>query len=256
MLNNSKTYIQSILKRSYGLGLFILSLHTMYLYGDSSHKTKNFIEEQNLFLPDARFQELKGRVIKHLANSWCSAQKAEMMMDVVFAIRPQVCVEIGVFNGSSVLPVAATLRHLNAGCIYAIDAWSNNEAIKHMPATDPNFGWWSQVNMDNAKNKFTSLIKEWNLQSCCCVIHETSEFAVQRIPEIDFLHLDGNFCEEDALMDVEIFLPRVKSGGYILLSNLFQVVDNQHTKMSSMWKLFDECEIIYEIDNSALFRKN
>lgn len=256
MRNNSKRYIESSLKILCGLGLFILPLHAVDPYGDSLHKTKIFLEEQKFFLPDAGFQELKGRVIKYLANSWCSAKKAEMIMDLVFAIRPQVCVEIGVFNGSSILPVAATLRHINAGCIYAIDAWSNAEAVKHMPASDPNFVWWSHVNMDNAKNKFTSLIKEWNLQSCCSVVHATSELAAQRIPEIDFLHLDGNFCEEEALRDVELFLPRVKAGGYILLSNLFQVVDNEYTKMSSMWRLFDECEIIYEIDNAALFRKN
>lgn len=256
MLNNSKRDIQSILKKIYGLGLFILSLHTVDLCGNSLYRTKIFIEEQKCYLPDGGFQELKGRVIKYLANSWCSAKKAEMIMDLVFAIRPQVCVEIGVFNGSSVLPIAATLRHLNAGRIYAIDSWSNTEAVKNIPATDPNFGWWSHVDMDKAKNKFTSLIKEWNLESFCSVIHATSELAVQRIPEIDFLHLDGNFCEENALKDVELFLPKVQSGGYILLSNLFQMVDNQYTKMSSMWRLFDECEIIYEIDNSALFRKN
>lgn len=255
MRNNSKRYIESSLKILCGLGLFILSLHAVDLYGDSLHNNKIFIEEQKFFLPDTGFQELKGRVIKYL-NGWCSAKKAEMIMDLVFAIRPQVCVEIGVFNGSSLLPVAATLRHLNEGCIYAIDAWSNAEAVKHMPTSDPSFAWWSHVNMDNVKNKFTSLISEWNLQSCCCVIHATSELAAQRIREIDFLHLDGNFCEEDALRDVELFLPHVKSGGYILLSNLFQVVDNEYTKMSSMWRLFDECEIIYEIDNSALFRKN
>lgn len=256
MLNKSKRYIEFILKRIYGLSLLILSLHAMHLFGDSLHETKVFIEEQKFVLPDARFQKLKSRVIKYLANSWCSTKKAEMIMDLIFAIRPEVCVEIGVFNGSSVLPVAATLRHLKEGCIYAIDSWSNEEAVRHMPTNDPNFGWWSQVNMDNAKNKFTTLIKQWNLQSFCSVIHATSEVAVQRIPEIDFLHLDGNFCEEAASKDVELFLPRVKSGGYILLSNLFQVVDNQYTKMSSMWKLFDECEIVYEVDNAALFRKN
>lgn len=256
MRNNSKRYMESSLKILCGLGLFILPLHVVDLYGDSLHKTEIFIEEQKFFLPDAAFQELKGRVIKYLGNSWCSAKKAEMIMDLVFAIRPQVCVEIGAFNGSSVLPVAATLRYLNTGFIYAIDGWSNPDGVKHIPASNPNFVWWSHVNMDNAKNKFTSLINEWNLQSCCSVIHATSELAAERVPEIDFLHLDGNFCEEDALRDVEVFLPRVKPGGYILLSNLFQVVDNKYTKMSSMWRLFDECEIIYEIDNSALFRKN
>lgn len=256
MLNNFQKYTPYILKIIYGLGLFLLFVQTINLYSDANEYS--FVMESNRStLPDVQFQSLKNRVIKYLENSWCSAKKAELIMDLIFAIRPEVCVEIGVFSGSSVLPVAATLNYLRTGCIYAIDAWSNLDAIKHMSNNDPNYNWWAHVNMKEIKNRFTTLINQWNLNSCCSVIHATSEMAINQIPEIDFLHLDGNFCEEGALIDVELFLPKVKPGGYVLFSNLFQVIDNKLTKMSSMWRLFDECEIICEIDNNtALFRKN
>lgn len=256
MLNSLQRCMQFILKTIYGLSLFILLLHTIDLYSDSNPYSFA-IESNKSTPPDVQFQALKNRVIKYLENSWCSAKKAELLMDLIFAIHPEVCVEVGVFSGSSVLPVAATLNYLKTGCIYAIDAWSNLAAVQHMSINDPNYSWWAQVNMNDAKNKFTTLIDQWKLNSCCSVIHAASEIAISQIPEIDFLHLDGNFCEEGALMDVELFLPRVKPGGYVLLSNLFQVIDNKLTKMSSMWRLFDECEIICEIDNNtALFRKN
>lgn len=256
MLKNLESYMQFILKKIYGLGLFILLLHTIDLYSNSNQCSFS-MESNKSTLPDVEFQKLKTRVIKYLDNSWCSSKKAELLMDLIFAIRPKICVEVGVFSGSSVLPVAATLNYLKTGCIYAIDAWSNLDAVKYMSTSDPNYTWWSQVNMKEAKNKFTVLINQWHLRSCCYVIHATSEMAISQIPEIDFLHLDGNFCEEGALIDVGLFLPRVKPGGYVLLSNLFQVIDNKLTRMSSMWRLFDECEIIYELDNNtALFRKN
>lgn len=180
------------------------------------------------------------------------------MMDLVFFTRPQVCVEIGAFTGSSVLPVAMTLKYLGHGNVYAIDAWTNNEAVKNISVNDPNYEWWSNVDMQNIKNQFYMLLNAWSLRSYCSVIHAPSEIAVDQIPEIDFLHLDGNFSEEGSLLDVQLFLPKVKSGGYILLSNVYAFVDGKRTKMSSMWRIFDECEIICEIDNNntALFRKN
>lgn len=256
MLHNFQKYTLFILKIVYGLSLLIVSVHTVNLH--SYVNEYNFaIESNRSTLRDLQFQSLKSRVIKYLENSWCSAKKAELMMDLIFAIRPEVCVEIGVFSGSSVLPVAATLNYLKTGCIYAIDAWSNSEAVKNMSIHDPSYNWWNHVNMKEIKNRFSILVNQWNLNSCCSVIHATSEAAAKEIPEIDFLHLDGNFCEEGALMDVELFLPKVKPGGYVLFSNLFQVIDNKLTKMSAMWRLFDECEIICEIDNNtALFRKN
>ena len=81
--------------------------------------------------------------------------------------------------------------------------------------------------------------------------------AVEQVPEIDFLHLDGNFSEEGILLDIELFLPKVRPGGYILLSNLYQKLDGKLTKMRAMWTLFDSCEIIWNADpHAALFKKS
>lgn len=256
MLHNFQKVMLFIRKIVYGLSLLIVSVHTVNLHSQLNEYDFT-IESTRSTLRDIQFQSLKYQVIRYLESSWCSAKKAELMMDLIFAIRPQVCVEIGVFTGSSLLPVAVTLNYLQTGRIYAIDAWSNSEAVKNMSIHDPSYNWWNHINMEEIKNRFSALIKQWNLNSCCSVIHAPSEDAAQYIPEIDFLHLDGNSCEEGALKDVELFLPKVKSGGYILFSNLFQIIDNKLTKMSALWRLFDECEIICEIDNNtALFRKN
>lgn len=215
------------------------------------------VDAVSLGVQDAGFQGVKGRVVEALKESWCSREKAELMMDLVFLTRPQVCVEVGVYTGSSVLPVAAALKYLGSGHIYAIDAWSNEVAVKNVGINDPNYWWWWTLNMEQVKYQFISLLDEWALHRYCRVIHAPSERTADQISEIDFLHLDGSMSEEGSLLDVQLFLPKVKSGGYILLSNLFMFVDGKHTKMSSMWRLFDQCEIVAEIDNNnvALFRK-
>ncbi len=206
---------------------------------------------------DVQFQILKNEIQSSLKGSWCTEKKIDLMMDLIYQNRPEVCVEIGVFTGSSLLPVAATLKYLDHGHVYAVDAWSNEQVLKHVSTRDVNYAWWSTVNMAEVKIACMSLLHKWSVQSYCTLIPTASELAVEQVPEIDFLHLDGNFSEAGALLDAQLYLPKVKSGGYILLSRLYQDIDRHFTKMPAVWMLFDSCEIICNVDpHAVLFRKH
>jgi hypothetical protein len=204
------------------------------------------------------FKDLKKKVIEYLAGSWCSAEKAELLMDVVLVTRPKVCVEVGAFTGSSVLPVAAALKYVGQGQILAIDAWSNKEAIKHLDEEDPNRAWWAQVDMNAVYNTFQQTIKTWSLSSYCVSIRAPSNKAVKQMGDIDFLHLDGDYSEKGSLEDTSLYLPKVKSGGYIVVSNYYLMVKNKQTKLASCNIFFDSCDFVGEVDNgnTILFRKN
>ena len=85
----------------------------------------------------------------------------------------------------------------------------------------------------------------------------TSHEAVYQIPEIDLLHLDGNFSKIGALLDSVLYLPKIVPGGYVLLSNALATAGGKATKMKALWPLFEQCDLICEIDqgNALLFRK-
>ena len=208
-------------------------------------------------LQEGAYNELKAHVLNELANSWCSQEKAVLIMDLMMLERPRVCVEIGVFNGASLLPAAATLKYLAQGDIYAIDPWSNQEATKNMDAADPNKFWWDQVDLESVYHSCHAMLSKWNLQFQCHVMPCTSEAAAKYLNRIDFLHMDGDYSTKGSLLDVQLYLPKVKKGGYILFSNLFLSVDNKQPKMKAFSQLLDSCEIICEVDhnNSALLRK-
>lgn len=208
-------------------------------------------------LNDPAFTHQKAKVICALKNSWCSEDKANLLMDFIYLAQPKVCVEIGAFTGSTVLPVAAILQHLNSGKVIAIDAWSNAEAIKYMENDDPNKPWWSSVDMKAVHATFQNMLLEWSLNDHCKVIWDTSERAVDKVANIDFIHMDGNYSEITSLRDIELYLPKVKQGGYILLSNARVFVSNKQPKLQAFSTLFDTCEMICEIDqyNTVLFRK-
>lgn len=205
------------------------------------------------------FHALKREVAQELKNSWCTSEKVNLLMDLVYLIQPSICVEIGAFTGSSVLPIAATLQFIKRGTIFAVDAWSNKAAIQGLPKDDPNTLWWSQVDMNTVYDQFKDMVHKHSFDKFCIEVRSPSENAISRVPSgIDFLHLDGNFSETGASNDAKWFLPKVKKGGYILLSNFHTAINGVQTKFDSFCLLFDECEYICSIenDNSILFRKN
>ena len=210
-------------------------------------------------LNNQKFQQLKNAVTTSLKNSWCSNEKVTLLMDLTALMKPNVCVEIGACTGSSILPVAATLKYLGKGRVYAVDAWSNETAVKNLGSDDPNRAWWAKVNMQDIFAMYKNMINTWGLQATCITVRSPSNRALTIIPqEIDFLHLDGDYSEIGSTEDVELYLPRVRSGGYILISNLYTMVNGKPPKLKSYCALFDSCEVIAEIENNnaVLFRKN
>jgi len=208
-------------------------------------------------LRDKKFKYLQNRVYGKLRKSWCTREKAQLIMESIVLIAPSIYVEIGAFSGSTILPAASALKFIKHGHLFVIDAWSNDEAIKGLKNNDINTDWWSKVDMTSVKKELGKMIRDNFLQSYCTVIEAPSQIAVSQFDAIDFLHLDGNFSEEGAFQDVQIYLPKVKSGGYILLSNAFYVIANEYTKLKSLWVLLDHCDVISEIEDcdTILFRK-
>ena len=54
-------------------------------------------------------------------EGWCSKSKANHFIDLILAVKPEVYVEIGVFGGSSIFPVASALKYLGKGVVIGID---------------------------------------------------------------------------------------------------------------------------------------
>ncbi len=215
-------------------------------------------ENQSEALAAQDYINFKKKVIEQSKKGWCSEAEANLIMDIVLLTKPATSVEIGTFKGSFFLPIAATLKYLKHGHSYAINSWSNEDAVQGVSPEDVNYRWWSTVNMHEAKKACISMVDEWALKPYCKIIHATPQKASYEISSIDFLHLLGGLSEEETLRNVQLYLPKVKPQGYILLSNVFLYIDEKLTKMKALWALLDECEIVCEIDHSnvILFRKN
>lgn len=158
-------------------------------------------------------------------QGWCSEEKALLIMDLVKEVRPLCCVEIGVFSGMSLLPIASSLKYNQEGALFAIDSWECEEARKGIDINDPYYSWWGAVNFEFFYDYTLELLEREELGGFCQVIKSSSLDALQTFGDktIDFIHFDGNNSENGAFFDVVAYFPKIKDGGYILLtgSNLF-----------------------------------
>lgn len=197
----------------------------------------------------------------HVANvlpsiqGWCSQEKAMEFIDLVLKVKPEYCVEIGVYGGCSVFPVASALKYLGKGTIIGIDSWEKADCMKYIdPIHNPeDFKWWSTIDLDGIYSLYTSLLRRFDLNGHVVTMKATSERALPYIPEIDILYIDGAWSEEDSVRDVENYLPRVKLGGYIWVNDAIW-----EQKQMALEILEEKCEFIKCIDsgNCILFQKN
>lgn len=210
------------------------------------------INASNIEWEEYKYQALQ---YQHEAEGWCNTEKAEKMMNLIYTTRPDICVEIGVFGGSSIYPTAQALKYIGQGVVYAIDPWETSACQVGYDPTDPNYVWWSQVNLQQIYEGFISLLTRHHLTSFCYPMKTTSENALAYFPNnsIDILHLDGNHSEAAALADVHHWLPKVKPGGYIWFDDC-----NWTSTTKAVSYLKNECslDLSYSIGNECfLFQK-
>ncbi|MCB1111787.1 MAG: class I SAM-dependent methyltransferase [Chlamydiales bacterium] len=150
-------------------------------------------------------------------EGWCSHEKASIMMDIVFLLKAETVVEIGVFGGKSLVPMACACKANGKGVVYGIDPWDAGESAKGMEGV--NLEWWGNLDHDKIYTDLKRKVKKFDLDSYINLLRCTSEEA-PIFEEIDILHIDGNHSEDASLYDVMKWVPLVRKGGVIILDDI------------------------------------
>jgi predicted O-methyltransferase YrrM len=150
---------------------------------------------------------------------WCTREKAVLIAAAVLAERPMVSVEIGVFGGRSLVPCAAALKHLGAGAVYGIEAWSPGIAVEN-PTSAANDDWWSTVDFARVKHDFYRFVADHDLTGQVRVIEAPSGRAAPLFDSIDFLHIDGSHSVVNAAEDVILYVRKVRPGGTVIFDDV------------------------------------
>jgi predicted O-methyltransferase YrrM len=158
------------------------------------------------------------------SGAWTSIEKCQALAAMIVAQRSKHVVEIGVWEGGSLIPQLLALKHLGSGVGVAIDSWSAIASIDGQ--VDPaNVAWWgSQWPHDQAYGKFTSRLALFGLTDICRVVRSRSDDVdvaalVASHGPIDLCHVDGNHGDA-AIRDVEHFAPHIAPGGMLVFDDL------------------------------------
>jgi len=160
-------------------------------------------------------------------RGWCDLRKGVDLASLIANNDIMISVEIGVYNGQSLLPQAYAHKAKNlGGKAYGIDPWSASEALQddaiHMA---PHWNKWAEqdVNFQALYESTSGLISEFGLQNHCEIIRSKSENALDSFEDdsIGLLHIDGNHDYPKVKKDFDLYYKKVRPGGFIWFDDLY-----------------------------------
>lgn len=148
---------------------------------------------------------------------WCGDDKAEAMLKLVLDARPALSVEIGVFGGRSLLAQALGLKHNGAGVVYGIDPWTREHSLEGGQFGDKTDKAWSDAELADKYAGVVAAVAALGLAEHVRFLCAPAQAVAEAFApgSIDVLHIDGNHSTAAAFRDVNLYLPRVKPGGWV-----------------------------------------
>lgn len=161
-------------------------------------------------------------LIVNSLQGWCSVQKAHILYDLVLKSDSQVSVELGVFGGRSLIPIALAHKVKDSGFVLGVDAWNKQASIEGDGASKDgisakaNDEWWSNVDYGKIYDGCSKAIDRYGLNNFCGTVKINSLTVGTLIKDnfIDLLHQDSNHSEEISCAEVELYFPKMKAGSY------------------------------------------
>ncbi len=176
--------------------------------------------------------------IPHM-QGWATPERCEEMAERIIETRAQVCIDIGVFAARSTIAQGFAARELGTSRVFGIDPWKVESAIEG-DNVEANARWWKE-NSDLEKMHCETMHTIWahRLDQWVTIIRNGSQYVHQLFPVIDFINIDGCHTEVASVRDVELYLPRLRSGAYLCFD------DADWASTQSALKLIEEqCDLI------------
>jgi predicted O-methyltransferase YrrM len=195
---------------------------------ESSVTSQTITDEANILIQQSRTLE-----------GWCSQEKSMLLYTLIREYKPTTAVEIGVYGGSSIIPIAAGLKDNGFGAVYGIETWSGETAIKYRTNIANDF-WWMSINLEEIKERFLRFIVDHRLCDAVKLIECSSDVCSTLFDKIDFLHIDGGHSAFGSTKDVVNYASRVPPGGIIVYDDI-----NWSSTSAGLEVLRDSCSLLH-----------
>lgn len=149
-------------------------------------------------------------------DGWSTKERVWSMVGVIAALRPATVVEIGIWSGKSIIPMALAMQSYRVkGMIIGIDPWEKGASCEGLEGE--HLKWWGDVNHETIYRKFMDEVIAQGVMPYL-EIHRcrSDEFDLLQLNDISLLHIDGNHGELASVYDMTHYLPKVKVGGFLM----------------------------------------
>jgi hypothetical protein len=172
-------------------------------------------------------------------DGWTTPERGCEMAERILETSAAVIVDIGVFAGRSTIAQGFAARELRGSMVYGIDPWKIDEQIES-DSIEENARWWKEkVNLEYMHQRTMICIWAHRLDPWVTIIRNASQHAARLFTEIDFLNIDGSHTELASCRDVNVYVPKVRSGGYVMFD------DCDWTTTQPALKLIEEhCDLV------------
>lgn len=156
----------------------------------------------------------------------CSLSKACCLAYLIRRFRMRSTLDIGVYRGRSLFPQALAHARFTGGVAYGVDPWDASEAWERdNPALREAIGAFVEgTDFPAIHEEVTALNRELRLEGHCVLLRRTSSDAItyfrERDIRFDLIHIDGNHDTEKVREDVDLYLPRLADGGFVVVDDI------------------------------------
>lgn len=160
-------------------------------------------------------------------EGWCSIEKATDLACWIYRAKPAVAVELGVFGGKSLVPIALALRHISAnlfaksGVVYGVDPWRVDAAVEGENGKENDDWWRNKVNLHEIHRLCMESLWKNGLDDHAVILRTTGELAAPmfRDGSVGFLHQDSNHSELVSCRQVRLWAPKLTPKAHWVLDD-------------------------------------
>lgn len=152
-------------------------------------------------------------------NGFCTPQKAKHLYDLMISERPKLTVEVGVYGGRSLFPLALGAYRNGFGRVVGIDMWTSEAATEGEP--DVYTETWKTHNFED---KFIQVCEFARREPYSSIVEIRRNHLVVAADDFDdesigIFHEDGNHSKTVSQASVKAWVPKVKSGGIFIFDD-------------------------------------
>jgi predicted O-methyltransferase YrrM len=195
---------------------------------------------------------LSARIVAALPaiEGWCTQGKAVWLSDLIGESACRTVLEVGIFGGKSLIPMALAVQHCApGGKVYGVEDWSGDAAAETAMSAASDV-WWREVELKAVKAGFLRSLLDNELSDIVNVLEMSADEAFRcltalGLDQFDLIHLDGSHSDVRALRDVRMWTGLLRPGGILVLDDI-----GWPSVQPALDHLRSSCSIIEEVFES------